>query len=472
MPSRVVVPLIVACALFMQNLDSTCLATSLPAIAASLDEPPVRLHLAITSYLLALAVFLPISGWVADRFGARLIFRVAIGIFSIGSIMCAVSATFPQLIVARLVQGLGGAMMVPVGRLILVRSVEKSELVAAMVLMSMPAVVGPVMGPLLGGFITTYASWRWIFWINVPVGIFGIYLVTKFIEEVREPEVKRFDWIGFFLSGFGLGGTLFAMDTGSIGHGGADLVSLGFFVGRRWSRSCSMSLHAARVDNPISISACLKITTFRVSVTGGSVFRLGVGAVPFLLPLLMQEGFGYNPFQSGAITFVSAAGAFGMRTIARRVLRRFGFRTVLDLERAHRQRFHLPLRDLSMSTRRARFHDGDHFLRRRFSLARIHEPQRHRFRRYRIPADEPRDELATDGAARLAKHGCGDLGLPPAFCWGATAPSIPTFAWAFTLIGLISATSAISFIRLQSDAGAVLSGRGMGEHKLARFRAK
>ena len=218
-------------------------------------------------------------------------------------------------------------MMVPVGRLILVRSVEKSELVAAMVLMSIPAVVGPVIGPLVGGFITTFASWRWIFWINVPVGVIGIILVTMFIEEVRETDVKRFDGLGFFLSGFGLGATLFAMDTGGTGRG-ADPLSLVFFVAGLITLVLYV-IHAARVDNPILDLSLFKITTFRVSVTGGSMFRLGVGAVPFLLPLLMQEGFGYTPFQSGAITFVSAAGSFGMRTMTRRILQRFGFRSVL-----------------------------------------------------------------------------------------------------------------------------------------------
>jgi EmrB/QacA subfamily drug resistance transporter len=463
----VIVPLIVACALFMQNLDSTCLATALPAIAASLDEPVIRLHLAITSYLLALAVFLPVSGWVADRFGARLVFRIAIGIFSLGSAMCALSLNFGDLIVARLVQGLGGAMMVPVGRLILVRSVDKSELVAAMVLMSMPAVIGPVMGPLLGGFVTTYASWRWIFWINVPVGFIGILLVTKFIEEVRESEVKRFDWIGFFLSSFGLGGTLFAMDTGGTGHG-VDPLSLAVFIAGLVTLILYV-FHALRVDNPILDLRLFKIVTFRVSITGGSVFRLGVGAVPFLLPLLMQEGFGYTPFQSGAITFVSAAGAFGMRTIARQVLRRFGFRTVLIWNAVIAGGFISLCAIFKADTPRALmmaiiffggvFRSLEFTSLSAIAFADVESPQMSHATSLQQMAQRVSQSLGVAISAFILQILGGD------------APGVPTFAWAFVLIGILSATSAASFFQLHSDAGAVLAGRSSGDRQLAPARA-
>ena len=324
---RVIVPLIVACALFMQNLDSTALATALPAIADSLHETPLRLHLVITSFMLSLAAFLPLSGWVADKFGARTIFRLAIAIFTLASIACGLTDSFEMLLLARVVQGAGAAMMVPVGRLILVRSVAKSELISAMALMGMPALIGPIIGPLLAGVLVTFASWRWIFWINVPIGVLGIILVSIFIEDVREPHVKPFDWRGLALSSLGLCGTLFGLDALSTHHS-ADpvsiaaltigLIAMGLYV-----------LHARRVDNPILDLKLLKFHTFRVSVTGGSFFRIGVGAVPFLLPLMMQQGFGYSPIESGLITFVSAAGSFGMRTMARQVLRRFGFRKVL-----------------------------------------------------------------------------------------------------------------------------------------------
>ena len=324
---RVIVPLIVACALFMQNLDSTALATALPAIADSLHESPVRLHLVITSFMLSLAAFLPVSGWVADRFGARTIFRLAIFIFTCASIACGLTDSFEMLMLARVVQGAGGALMVPVGRLILVRSVAKSELIQAMALMGMPALIGPIIGPLLAGVLITVASWRWIFWINVPIGILGIVLVTIFIEDVREPDVKPFDWRGFALSSLGLCGTLFGLDALTTHHKADPIAIAAVTVGL-----LSMTLyvfHARRVDNPILDLKLLKFQTLRVSVTGGSLFRIGVGAVPFLLPLMMQQGFGYTPIESGAITFVSAAGSFGMRTMSRNVLRRFGFRKVL-----------------------------------------------------------------------------------------------------------------------------------------------
>src|SRR5215475_13430399 len=194
---RMLVPLIVACALFMENLDSTVLATALPAIARSLGENPLHLSLAITAYLFSLAVFIPISGWVADRFGARQVFRAAIGVFTLGSILCGLSDSLITLLLARIFQGLGGAMMVPVGRLVLLRSVSKAELVRAMTYLTVPALLGPILGPPVGAFITPYLSWRWIFWINVPIGILGMVLVTLFIENVREDRPPPLDWRGF-----------------------------------------------------------------------------------------------------------------------------------------------------------------------------------------------------------------------------------------------------------------------------------
>ena len=324
---RVIVPLIVACALFMQNLDSTALATALPAIAASLGETPLRLHLAITVFMLSLAAFLPVSGWVADKYGARTIFRLAMFVFAAASIMCGLASSFEMLLVARAIQGAGGALMVPVGRLIILRSVPKSELISAMALMGMPALVGPIIGPVVAGLILTVTTWRWIFWLNVPIGILGIILATIYIDDVREPDVSPFDWRGFVLSSFGLCGTLFGLDALAT-HDEFDPAALGALV----AGSIALTLyvfHARRVENPILNLRLLSFPTFRISVTGGSFFRLGIGAVPFLLPLMMQQGFGYTPLQSGLITFVSAAGSLGMRSIASRVLRNFGFRSVL-----------------------------------------------------------------------------------------------------------------------------------------------
>jgi EmrB/QacA subfamily drug resistance transporter len=204
-------PLIVACALFMENLDSTIIATSLPAIAADLHQDPIALKLALTSYLLAQAVFIPASGWVADRFGARKVFGAAIVIFTLGSILCGLSSTLPEFIAARVIQGSGAAMMTPVGRLTLFRSVERSEIVRAMAYLTMPALIGPILGPPLGGFISTYLHWRWNFWINVPVGVVGVILSALYIPDIRDEQVAGFDLKGFLLSGLGLSSLIFGL---------------------------------------------------------------------------------------------------------------------------------------------------------------------------------------------------------------------------------------------------------------------
>src|SRR5246500_803472 len=201
-----IVPLIIAVALFMENMDSTVIATSLPAIATDIGTNPLALKLAVTSYLLSLAIFLPVSGWTADRFGARTVFRSAIGVFMLGSIGCALSGSLSQFVLARMVEGMGGAMMTPVGRLILVRSVERRELINAMVWVTLPALIGPLIGPPLGGFITTYISWHWIFLINIPMGLAGIVLATLFIENVRAETPDPLDARGILLAGLGIGG--------------------------------------------------------------------------------------------------------------------------------------------------------------------------------------------------------------------------------------------------------------------------
>ncbi|MBP6817887.1 MAG: DHA2 family efflux MFS transporter permease subunit [Ferrovibrio sp.] len=321
------IPLIVACALFMENLDSTVLATSLPAIAHAFGESPLKLNLAITSYLFALAVFIPISGWMADRFGTRTVFRAAIIVFTVGSILCGISESFWELVGARVLQGMGGAMMAPVGRLLVIRSTSKSELVRAMAFLMLPALLGPVIGPPLGGFLTTYLSWRWIFWINVPIGIIGVILVSIYIPNTRAASVPPLDYSGFLLSSLSLLGLVFGFET--IGR---DLmpawISWGLMVGGAIGLWLYLR-HARRTEYPVLDFRLLQVQTFRVSVTAGTLFRIGVGAIPFLLPLMLQVGFGLSAFQSGMLTFASAVGALAMKTTAAPILRRFGFRRVL-----------------------------------------------------------------------------------------------------------------------------------------------
>jgi EmrB/QacA subfamily drug resistance transporter len=323
------VPLIVAVALFMENMDSTVIATSLPAIARDIGTSPLTLKLAVTSYLLSLAVFIPVSGWTADRFGARTVFRGAIAVFMLGSIGCAISGSLTQFVLARIVEGMGGAMMTPVARLILVRSVDKRELINAMVWVTLPALIGPLLGPPLGGFITTYISWHWIFLINIPIGLAGIVLATIFIEDVRAQAPDPFDPLGMLLAGLGIGGLAFG---GSVL--GLDFlplpVVLALMAGGAVA-SYAYVVHARRCPAPVLDLSLLKLPTLRAAILGGFIYRSGIGAMPFLLPLLLQLGFNLTAFQSGLITLSNVVGAMGMKTVIPVILRRHGFRRALTV---------------------------------------------------------------------------------------------------------------------------------------------
>ncbi|MGA8550725.1 MAG: DHA2 family efflux MFS transporter permease subunit [Stellaceae bacterium] len=327
LPRQSLVPLIVACAMFMQNLDSTVIATALPTIARSLHESPLRLNVAITCYLLSLAVFIPISGWTADRFGARRVFSLAIVVFTLGSIACGISNSLAALVAARILQGMGGALMVPVGRLVLLRTVPKADLVRAMSFVSVPALIGPVMGPPLGGLIVTYASWRWIFFINIPIGVLGLVLVNLLVGDLKETGRRPFDLAGFALTGIGLACLAFGFE--NVGRGAlpgvvvAALLLIGAVCIALYVR------HAYRVSHPIIDLALLKIPTYAAASIGGFLFRMGLGALPFLLPLMLQVGFGLSALHSGLLTFASAAGAMLMKNSAVRILRTLGFRLVL-----------------------------------------------------------------------------------------------------------------------------------------------
>ncbi|HSU44769.1 MAG TPA: MFS transporter [Casimicrobiaceae bacterium] len=329
MQRNVLIPLIVACALFMENMDSTVIATSLPAIATDIGESPLALKLALTSYLVSLAVFIPISGWVADRYGSRRVFAWAIVVFIGGSLLCAASTTLEAFVISRFLQGIGGAMMVPVGRLVLMRAIPKHDYVAALNYLTIPALLGPVTGPALGGAITLYFHWRYIFIINIPIGILGLYLVLRHIPDIRETGMPALDMRGFALSGVGLsvlmlgfsalGGHLLPLPVADACIV-AGLVALVLYV-----------RHARRTAHPVLDLRLLKLPTFWNGVVAGSVFRAGLGATPFLLPLLFQLGFGLDPLQSGLLTCTTAIGAMFIKTLTVFILRRFGFRTVLSI---------------------------------------------------------------------------------------------------------------------------------------------
>ncbi|MGJ0394172.1 MAG: MFS transporter [Methylocystis sp.] len=327
LPTFVVTPLIIATALFMEQLDGTVLATALPAMAVDLHEDPVALKLALTSYLLSLAVFIPLSGWAADRFGARRVFRAAIGVFTLGSILCGFSGSLASIVAARVVQGLGGAMMVPVGRLVLLRTAPRRELVRAMAWLTIPALVGPLIGPPLGGFLSTYFHWRYIFWINVPIGLLGAALTTRFIPDLYEENIRPLDGTGAALSGAGLSLIVFGFTI--LGRGFAPPVVVAAIIALGATALYAYLRHARRAEHPILDLALLRIPTFRVAILGGFLFRMGLGAVPFLLPLLLQVGFNLSAYESGLLTFVAAAGAMVMKTTAQPILRRLGFRRVL-----------------------------------------------------------------------------------------------------------------------------------------------
>jgi len=324
---RILIPLVVGCAFFMEGLDSTMLAVAIPDMARSLGENPLRLNLVITTYLLSLAVFIPVSGWIADRLGTRAVFCAAIAIFATGSVLCGLSTSLPMMLVMRVLQGFGGAMMTPVGRLILLRSFPRSDLVSAMNWMTIPAMIGPTVGPIVGGFLTTYLSWRAIFYLNLPIGVLGVVLALWLIEDFRAPAPTRFDLPGFFISGLGL-----ALLEVAIENVGRPMIPgpLGIiFLVAAIVILLLYGWHAGRREDPILDLRLLRIRTFRIGTVTGSVCRMGLDATPFLLPLLFQVGFGLSPFRAGLLTFSSSLGTMLVRTFSGLLLRFFGFRRLL-----------------------------------------------------------------------------------------------------------------------------------------------
>lgn len=325
-PNFRVIAMIVASAMLMENVDATVLATALPTMARDFGVDAPAMSIALTSYLLSLAIFIPASGRVADSFGSRTVFRTAIAVFVVGSILCAFAPTLPFLVLARLLQGIGGAMMMPVGRLVLMRSVDRKDMVSAMSWLLVPALIGPIVGPPLGGFIVTYLDWRWIFYINVPIGIIGMIFVSIYIDEVKGKAAGPFDTIGFILSGISLGSLLFGFELSS--HEGQGsfaifLIAIGLLFGIAYLR------HARKHPAPIMDFSLMKVPSFGTSVIAGSLTRITQGAQPFLLPLLFQIGFGLSAAAAGQIVISTALGALFMKPLARAVFRRIGFRRSL-----------------------------------------------------------------------------------------------------------------------------------------------
>lgn len=312
----------------MQMLDSTVVATALPAMAEAMGTSPVQMNVAITTYLLAVATFVPLSGWAADRFGSRRVFMSAIILFTLSSVFCALAASLPHLVIGRLLQGVAGAMMMPVGRVILLRAIPKEELVRAMSFLSIPALMGPMLGPPLGGFLVTYASWHWIFLVNVPIGILGVVLVHRYIPRLDEPmRGKALDLPGLLLTSFSLVAVIFAFE--ALGHELLPwpLVALIMLAGV--AAAWYYSGYSRRRKDPIIDLTLLRIPTFRIANLGGNLSRFAIGALPFLLVMLLQEVFGMTPLAAGMITFVGAVGSILLKLVAVRLLRWLGFRRSL-----------------------------------------------------------------------------------------------------------------------------------------------
>lgn len=319
--------LVIASALFLESLVSTVIATSLAAMAADLGVDPVTLKLAFTAYFVALAIFIPISGWCADRFGAKTVFRAAIVVFTLASVACALAWDLGSLVAGRFLQGVGGAMMLPVGRLILLRAIPRQDMIRAMAWMSIPALFAPVMGPPVGGFITTFYHWRGIFWLNVPVGVLAFLMATWVVPQVRAESVRPLDLKGFMLTSSGLSLAIFGLTlAGSSTEEMLLAVAMTVLGGVLLS---AYVRHAAQASHPIIELRLLRIASFRIAMLAGVLFRISTGAIPFLLPLMLQVGFGMNAFESGSLTFASAVGAMFMKIAAAPILRRYGFRQVL-----------------------------------------------------------------------------------------------------------------------------------------------
>jgi EmrB/QacA subfamily drug resistance transporter len=325
--SKRLLPWLVAVAFFMESLDTTILNTAVPAIAEALKVAPLSMKSVLASYTLSLAVFIPISGWMADRFGTRRVFASAIGIFTLGSLLCGVTSSIHVLVACRILQGFGGAMMVPVGRLTLVRTFAKSELVRAMSFVAIPGLIGPMLGPIAGGLIVGYFHWRVIFFVNIPIGLLGLYMVDRHLPDYREQHPSPLDWTGLLLFGSGIGLLSYVLEVfGEHTLNSAEILGM---LGVSALLLASYGFRAARTPFPLLRLNLFKIRTFRAAVSGSFFTRLGIGGMPFLFPLLYQVGLGYSPIQSGLLLMPQAIAAISLKLTMPKILALVGYRGVL-----------------------------------------------------------------------------------------------------------------------------------------------
>lgn len=322
-------PWVVATVMFMETLDATIVNTAIPAMAASLQVQPLSLKAVVASYILSLAVFIPVSGWMADRYGTRAVFFAAVGIFTSASVLCGLSVNAPMLVAARLLQGIGGAMMMPVGRLTIVRTFSKAELLGAMNFVVMPALVGPLLGPTVGGFIVHVVSWRYIFFVNLPVGAVALLLIWRYLPDFRAERARPLDTVGFVL--FGAGVALISWLLEIFGEHRLDATSASILWVVGVGLLAAYGVHAPRTPYPLLRLALFQVRTFRVAVVGGFLTRIGMGGMPFLLPLLYQLGLGLPAWHSGLLMMPTAAAAITMKTVTRQILETLGYRRVLTI---------------------------------------------------------------------------------------------------------------------------------------------
>jgi EmrB/QacA subfamily drug resistance transporter len=320
-------PWVVATALFMEQLDATIVNTAIPSIAATLQVTPLSLKSVVTSYIISLAVGIPVSGWMADRFGTRKVFGIAIAVFTLASVLCGLAQNVPMMVAARMLQGLGGAMMMPVGRLAIIRTFPKSELLAAMNFVIIPALIGPLLGPTVGGLMVHWVSWRAIFFVNVPVGLVALYLVYRHMPDYRGDNPRPLDVVGLIL--FSTGTAILSWLLEIFGEHSLDPTTVVLMFVLSISLIAAYVWHASDFAYPLLRLALFKVRTFRIAVVGGFITRLGVGGLPFLLPLLYQLGLGLPAWKSGLLMMPAAAAAMCMKLVAPKILARFGYRQVL-----------------------------------------------------------------------------------------------------------------------------------------------
>ncbi len=453
-----IVALVVAVSFFMQILDGTIVTTSLPQMAASFGVQPVAMSIGITVYMLTTAAFIPLSGWLGDRFGARRVFLTSIAVFTVASLFCGLSGSLTEFVIARAVQGVGSALMTPVGRIIVLKNARKSELVQAIALITWPALTAPVVGPVLGSFITTYASWHWNFLINIPIGMIGIALVLRFVPEQREERVGPLDTKGFFLSAAGLTLLLAGLELSVKWEGG--LLPLIVLLGAGIVFSVMATRHFRRVDNPLLDLAAFRVQTFSMTtLSAGTACRTAINATPFLLPLLFQLGFGLSSIAAGTYLLVYFLGNLGMKTVTTPLLRLFGFRNVLFFNGVIAAGSIIGCGFLTPDTPEVVIsalllvaglsRSMEFTALNTLSFADIGPSQRSSASTLSSMLQQISMLLGVAVAAAVLNTSSG--------LRGAAGPALGDFRWAFFVVGMIGFLSCLRFLQLSADAGAEVS---------------